>query len=184
MLDTSVAGDTGRPGNDVAGGRGGAADQRVVGANEADRTHHIADIVRAGGIQSDDVALNLNSVGAAELDAVGLVAGDEIACARGGSTYYGIAGCYGDSSAVADGSRPGRIGSDVVAHDHGRWVLDFDSRAVPRDDISRCRISSSDCRLGSADSNPDADLVFPRRDAVRSYSNEIALNYVATGVLS
>src|SRR5437762_1988739 len=112
-----------------------------------------------------------------QLDARDLVAGDEVACTRGRSTHYSIAGCYKDSTAVADGSHSCRISSDVVAHDHDSRALDFDSRVVPGDDIS-CRrfIASNDC-LRCFDPHPA--IICRRSNTVWLETDKIALNHIA-----
>src|SRR5207237_10526839 len=80
----------------------------------------------------------------------------------------------------ADGSHSGSIRSNVVAsyyRPHAR-VGDGNSRYVPRDDISRRRISSADCRLAGRDVN--AVIIARNGEAIRIQANEIALNHISS----
>src|SRR5438045_5492144 len=118
------------------------------------------------------------------------VARDEIARTGVRSAYRDVAPSYRNSAVIhsyrayrnpsvgAGGSHPGSIRSNVVACyylAHAR-VGDGNSRYVPRDDISRRRISSADCRLAGRDVN--AVIIARNREAIRIQANEIALNHI------
>src|SRR5262249_28041788 len=134
-------------GNDVAGEGGRAADGGRRGARgDGHALAHVGDHGAAGGIGADEVALDqvVRRPRAADEEAVGTVAGEEVA-RTGGRAADGVRRrTVEDVDAVGpvgEGGGAGRVGADAVARHRvvrGPRALDDDAvGTVAGDDIAR-----------------------------------------------
>ena len=120
------------PGQDVARGRGGAADRVARSVVEPDTVFAVSHRTSPAGVRTDVVALDQVVAGAVDMDTVDVVAGDHVAVARCGATdQIAIRHDPDPPLGIAEVGIAPRIEAEVVALDDvAAGVVDGDPGAV------------------------------------------------------